>query len=172
MSREEQHRLNFRDAMASLPAAVNIVTTQGSAGRCGITATAVCSVTDTPPTLLVCINNRSAMVPVFEQNGKMCVNVLNHQQEEMARHFAGMTELSMEQRFTLDGWRGGALQQPILQQALASLEGEIQQIQTIGTHRVYLLEIKHITLASEGQGLIYFKRQFHATPHQQHAVTA
>jgi flavin reductase (NADH) len=172
MSREEQHRLNFRDAMASLPAAVNIVTTQGSTGRCGITATAVCSVTDTPPTLLVCINNRSAMVPVFEQNGKMCVNVLNHQQEEMARHFAGMTELSMDQRFTLDGWREGALQQPILQQALASLEGEIQQIQSIGTHRVYLLEIKNITLASEGQGLIYFKRQFHATPQHQHEVTA
>ncbi|MCZ4060922.1 4-hydroxyphenylacetate 3-monooxygenase, reductase component [Pantoea sp. LMR881] len=172
MSREEEHRLKFRDAMASLPAAVNIVTTQGSAGRCGITATAVCSVTDTPPTLLVCINNRSAMVPVFEQNGKMCVNVLNHQQEDMARHFAGMTELSMEQRFTLEGWREGALQQPILQQALASLEGEIQQIQSIGTHRVYLLEIKNITLASEGQGLIYFKRQFHATPQHQHEVTA
>jgi flavin reductase (NADH) len=171
MSSEEQHRLNFRDAMASLPASVNIITTQGSAGRCGITATAVCSVTDTPPTLLVCINNRSAMVPVFEQNGKMCVNVLNHQQEEMARHFAGMTELSMDQRFTLDGWREGVLQQPILQQALASLEGDIQQIQSIGTHRVYLLEVKNITLASEGQGLIYFKRQFHATPHQQE-VTA
>ncbi|WP_017349087.1 4-hydroxyphenylacetate 3-monooxygenase, reductase component [Pantoea sp. A4] len=165
MSTQEQHRLNFRDAMASLPASVNIVTTQGRAGRCGITATAVCSVTDTPPTLLVCINNRSAMVPVFEENGRMCVNVLNHQQEEMARHFAGMTELTMEQRFTLDGWREGTLQQPILQQALASLEGEIQQIQTIGTHRVYLLEVKQITLASEGQGLIYFKREFHATPH-------
>ena len=171
MSGEKQHTLNFRHAMASVPASVNIIPTQGSTGRCGISAAALCSVTDTPPTLLVCINNRSAMVPVFEQNGKMCVNVLNHQQEEMARHFAGMTELSMDQRFTLDGWREGALQQPILQQALASLEGDIHQIQSIGTHRVYLLEVKNITLASEGQGLIYFKRQFHATPHQQE-VTA
>lgn len=166
MSHEEKHRLAFRDAMASLPAAVNIITTQGSAGRCGITATAVCSVTDTPPTLMVCINNRSAMVPVFEQNGKMCVNVLNHQQEEMARHFAGMTELSMDKRFSLDGWREGALEQPILHQALASLEGDIQQIQSIGTHRVYLLEIKNITLSNDGHGLIYFKRQFHSTPHE------
>lgn len=171
MSHEEQHRLRFRDAMASLPASVNIVTTQGAAGRCGITATAVCSVTDTPPTLLVCINSRSAMNPVFEQNGKMCVNVLNHQQEEMARHFAGMTELTMEQRFLLDGWRDGALQQPMLDQALASLEGEIQQIQTIGTHRVYLLEIKQISLAEEGHGLIYFKRRFHPTPHDEALLT-
>lgn len=162
----EQHRLRFRDAMASLPAAVNIVTTQGKAGRCGITATAVCSVTDTPPTVLVCINSRSAMNPVFAENGRMCVNVLNDQQEEMARHFAGMTELTMEQRFTLEGWRDGALQQPILHRALVSLEGEIQQVQTIGTHQVYMLEIKDIVLTQEGQGLIYFKRQFHATPQQ------
>ncbi|MDL4915870.1 MAG: 4-hydroxyphenylacetate 3-monooxygenase, reductase component [Enterobacterales bacterium endosymbiont of Blomia tropicalis] len=172
MSHEDQHRLRFRDAMASLPAAVNIVTTEGIAGRCGITATAVCSVTDTPPTLLVCVNRKSAMNPVFEQNGRMCVNVLNHQQEEMARHFAGMTELTMEQRFTLEGWRDGVLRQPILQRALASLEGEIQQIQTIGTHQLYLLEIKHITLADEGHGLIYFKRQFHATFHEAQATTA
>ena len=45
----DEQRLRFRDAMASLSAAVNVVTTEGEAGRCGITATAVCSVTDTPP---------------------------------------------------------------------------------------------------------------------------
>lgn len=37
----DEQRLRFRDAMASLAAAVNIVTTAGHAGRCGITATAV-----------------------------------------------------------------------------------------------------------------------------------
>lgn len=44
---------DFRDAMARLGSAVNIITTDGPAGRAGFTASAVCSVTDTPPTLLV-----------------------------------------------------------------------------------------------------------------------
>ncbi len=35
----DEQRLRFRDAMASLSAAVNVVTTAGEAGRCGITAT-------------------------------------------------------------------------------------------------------------------------------------
>ena len=74
-----EQRLRFRDAMASLSAAVNIITTEGDAGRCGITATAVCPVTDTPPSLMVCINANSAMNPVFQGNGKLCVNVLNHE---------------------------------------------------------------------------------------------
>ncbi len=52
----DEQCLRFRDAMASLSAAVNVVTTAGEAGRCGITATAVCSVTDTPPSVMVCIN--------------------------------------------------------------------------------------------------------------------
>ena len=60
----DEQRLRFRDAMASLSAAVNVVTTAGEAGRCGITATAVCSVTDTPPSVMVCINANSAMNPV------------------------------------------------------------------------------------------------------------
>ncbi len=48
-------KASFRDAMAHVGAAVNIITTDGPAGRAGFTASAVCSVTDTPPTLLVCL---------------------------------------------------------------------------------------------------------------------
>lgn len=158
---QEQQRLSFRDAMAHLSAAVNIVTTDGEAGCCGITATAVCSVTDTPPSVMVCINANSAMNPVFQGNGKLCINVLNHEQEIMARHFAGMTGMAMEDRFALSCWSCGPLGQPQLKGSLASLEGEISQVQTIGTHLVYLVEIKDITLNQEGHGLIYFKRRFH-----------
>ncbi|MCE6963871.1 4-hydroxyphenylacetate 3-monooxygenase reductase subunit [Enterobacter sp. MW07] len=157
----DEQRLRFRDAMASLSAAVNIVTTEGEAGRCGITATAVCSVTDTPPSVMVCLNVNSAMNPVFQGNGKLCINVLNHEQELMARHFAGMTGMAMEERFSLSCWQKGLLGQPLLKRALASLEGEISQVQTIGTHLVYLVAIKNIVLAEEGHGLIYFKRRFH-----------
>lgn len=84
MQHDEQ-RLRFRDAMASLSAAVNVITTDGDAGRCGITATAVCSVTDTPPSVMVCLNANSAMNPVFQGNGKLCINVLNHEQEIMGK---------------------------------------------------------------------------------------
>ena len=78
----------------------------------------------------------------------------------MARHFAGMTGVTMEERFALSGWQQGALGQSVLKGSLASLEGEISQVQTIGTHLVYLVEIRNITLSPQGHGLIYFKRRF------------
>jgi hypothetical protein len=60
------HRL-FRDGMARLAAQVHIVTSDGPAGRAGVTATAICPVTDKPPTLLVCLNQCARSVRAGER---------------------------------------------------------------------------------------------------------
>ena len=43
----------------------------------------------------------------------------------------------------------GPLAQPVLKGSLASLEGEIRDVQAIGTHLVYLVEIKNIILVQK-----------------------
>ncbi len=118
---------------------------------------------------MVCINANSAMNPVFQGNGRLCINVLNHEQELMARHFAGMTGMAMEERFHQPCWQNGPLGQPVLNGALAGLEGEISEVQTIGTHLVYLVAIKNIILSQDGHGLIYFKRRFHPVLFNRHS---
>lgn len=72
-------RLRFRDAIAGLSAAINVVITAGKAGRCGITTTAVCLMMNIPPSVVVCINTDSTMNPILQGNGKLCINVLNHE---------------------------------------------------------------------------------------------
>lgn len=158
----DSKRGDFRNAMARLGAAVNIITSNGQGGRCGITATAVCSVTDTPPTLLVCINRSSAMNSVFKANGKLCVNVLSADQEALARDFAGMTGVSMEDRFAQPCWTEPGHGQPMLENALANLQGRITRADELGTHTVMIVELDHIGLHAEGgDGLVYFSRLFH-----------
>ena len=71
--------------MARLGAAVHVVTTAGPAGRHGFTASAVTSVTDDPPTLLVCQNRASDANPAFKANGVLCVNTLAAAQEHLRR---------------------------------------------------------------------------------------
>ncbi|MET3857779.1 flavin reductase (DIM6/NTAB) family NADH-FMN oxidoreductase RutF [Rhizobium sp. OAE497] len=78
----------YRDAMAGLAAAVNIITSNGEAGLAGCTVSAVCSVTDEPPTLLVCINRSSANNEIIRKNGNLCVNVLSAEQKTVAMQFA------------------------------------------------------------------------------------
>jgi flavin reductase (NADH) len=157
-------RQQFRQAMAHLGAAVNVITTAGAHGRCGITASAVCSVTDAPPTLLVCLNRSSAMHAVFDGNRHVCVNVLPASLESIARHFAGMTGLSMEERFRLPVWDEGENGVPVLRGALASLQGMIVEAKDVGSHAVMFVETTDIRVRSDGDSLIYFDRNFHRVP--------
>src|SRR5206468_12529153 len=66
----------FREAMSQLGAAVHVVTTAGPAGMAGFTATAVCSVSDQPATLLVCLNRRSQVTPILATNRVACGHAL------------------------------------------------------------------------------------------------
>src|ERR1041384_3603875 len=85
----------FREAMSQLGAAVHVVTTAGPAGRAGFTATAVCSVSDQPATLLVCLNRRSQVTPILDTNRVLCVNTLRAGSDILADVFAGRTGVPM-----------------------------------------------------------------------------
>jgi flavin reductase (NADH) len=160
-----QQQIDFRNAMAQLPAAVNIITTNGPGGRCGITASAVCSVTDSPPTVLVCVNRGSATHDVFRTNGHLCVNVLCGEQEELARHFAGMTQVPMAERFAWDLWDAGDTGVPVLRDALVQLEGRISECKEVGSHSVMFVELSKVGVRGAGDSLVYFNRLFHRIEH-------
>lgn len=66
---------DFRHAMASCAAGVHVITTDGAAGRYGITMTAVSSITDEPPTVMLCINRSAAIIPILQTNRDLCINV-------------------------------------------------------------------------------------------------
>ncbi|RYY93418.1 MAG: hypothetical protein EOO24_26860, partial [Comamonadaceae bacterium] len=83
----------FRDAMAQVGAAVHVVTTDGPAGRAGFTASAVCSLSDTPPMVLVCLNRQASVHDAFDRNGVLCVNTLAAGHESLAMLFGGRTPM-------------------------------------------------------------------------------
>ena len=155
-------RQEFRDAMARLGAAVNIITTGGPAGRGGFTASAVCSVTDDPPTLLVCMNRNASSAPAMKANGTVCVNTLGAAHRDISGIFAGQTGCTMEERFAAGAWTRLETGAPVLQGAAASFDCRITEIIEKGTHLVVFAEVVAI-LQGTGQpaGLIYFGRDYH-----------
>lgn len=157
----DPRQLEFRQAMANLAAAVHVVTTDGPHGRLGITVSAACSVTDAPPTILVCINRGSAAHDVFSANGRLALNVLAGDQEDLARHFSGQTKVPMADRFAWDVWEdlGGI---PTLRDARVALTGRITSTLERGTHSVFFVEIEGIRFRADAQALVYDSRAFHA----------
>ena len=81
-------------------------------GKAGATATAVCSVSDAPPTLLVCLNRRSQTNPAVVENGVFCVNTLGDGGAEIADMFAGRTGVTGSDRFTSGEWTDALDRQP------------------------------------------------------------
>ncbi|HEP8861203.1 TPA: flavin reductase [Pseudomonas aeruginosa] len=161
----------FREAMSLLGAAVNVITSDGPAGRVGFTASAVCSVTDQPPTMLVCVNRSSFSHSCLVKNGTLCINVLMAQQEETSALFANR-ELSSDDRFARTPWRVLSTGAPALDGALVNLDGIIADMYDVGTHSIFIVKIKQICISSEPQqgGLVYFNRSYQALPRQRNEM--
>jgi flavin reductase len=156
----------FRDAMARLGAAVNIITSDSPAGRSGCTASAVCSVTDDPPTLLLCLNRSSDNNTIFKRNGVVCVNTLASGHENLSGVFAGATGATMEGRFAAANWTTLATGAPVLTDATVAFDCRITQSVEVGTHTVFCCEVEAIALGDVHEGLIYFGRAYHRLIHR------
>jgi len=158
---------SFRDAMSLLSTAVNVVTTAGAAGIHGFTASAVCSVSDSPPTLLVCMNQTARSHPHFTENKTLCVNVLGAQHEQISHAFA--SKLCSDERFIHGAWYTLTTGAPVLDDALVSFDCEIEQVQTVGTHSVFMCRVVAIGQTDRhaeggdgsGESLVYFNRRYH-----------
>lgn len=153
------NKADFRTAMSRLGAAVNIITTDGPGGRAGFTASAVCSVTDEPPSLLVCLNRNASVYEMFKRNGVLCVNVLGAGHQDISNLFGGKTP--MDQRFASASWSHGLSGSPVLEEASVSFDCRLSQITEVGTHDVLICEVLSITISDRAQSLIYFNRQYH-----------
>ena len=162
---------DFKNAMALLTTAVNVITTEGPSGCHGFTASAVCSVTDTPPTLLVCMNQSSRSHAYFVENKVLSVNVLGAQHETISNAFA--SRLSSEERFEQGSWTQLTTGAPILEDALVSFDCEIEDIQQVGTHSIFMCRVVAINHGEQQDGqeesLVYFNRAYHQVGQMQFA---
>ncbi|QKV93060.1 flavin reductase family protein [Streptomyces sp. NA02950] len=79
----------FRDAFASLPTSVAVITTTDSQGTPkGLTSNAVCAVSMDPPLLLICVDKSSRTLPALQQANGFVVNFLSESAEHVSRQFA------------------------------------------------------------------------------------
>ena len=151
----------FRNAMSLLSTAVSIITTDGKAGKHGFTASAVCSVTDNPPTLLVCMNQSSRSHAHFIENHVLAVNVLGAQHENISSAFAS-SKLDSTARFKLGSWKALETGSPILQDAMVGFDCQIVNIQPVGTHSIFMCRVLSAETSQHDHSLIYFNRTYHS----------
>lgn len=146
---------DFRTAMRELAAGVTIITAGRGAGRRGLTATAVCSVSADPPTLLVCINRSTDGHAAILEGGAFCVNVVGAEHRWLAERFAGRDGVRGAERFDHGEWRSLATGAPVLADAIAAFDCRVVQAVDGGTHTVFLGTVAATTASPERAALLY-----------------
>src|SRR5262247_1184979 len=150
----------FREAMSRLGAAVHVVTTAGPGGKTGATATAVCSVSDAPPTLLMCLNRRSQTNPAVVENGVFCVSTLGDGGAEIADIFAGRTGITGGDRFVRGDWLTLSTGSPVLASAVIAFDCRIVEVRSVGSHNVFFGAVETVRLGPNGPALVYHDRAY------------
>jgi flavin reductase (DIM6/NTAB) family NADH-FMN oxidoreductase RutF len=150
----EQYKLGMR----SLAHAVNVITAAHDGRRYGMTATAVCSATAEPPTVLVCLNKNSATHAGVLRSKAFCVNVLRAEDSEVSNHFSGAQ--SGEGRFKAREWSRLATGSPVLVDALVSFDCRVVKKLAHGTHTIFLGQVEQVLFGKKGRPLLYSGGQY------------
>jgi flavin reductase (DIM6/NTAB) family NADH-FMN oxidoreductase RutF len=148
----------FKAGMRALAGAVNIIGSAHAGHRYGMTATAVCSATADPPTVLVCINKLAATHGAIAKSKAFCVNVLRAEDWDLSTAFSGAQ--SGESRFKSRDWTRLATGSPVLIDALVSFDCRVVKTLAHGTHTIFLGQVEQVVLGKKGKPLVYSEGQY------------
>lgn len=139
----------FKAAMRCLAAHVCLITTRSLDGAPGgLTATAVCSVSADPPTLLACVNRNSASFRAIQASGIFAVNVLALESRHLADRFA--SPIPAEEKFTEGSWLQASTGAPVLRNALVSFDCRVASAVDVGTHGILFGAIEAVQIQGSG----------------------
>ncbi|GGF48296.1 oxidoreductase [Azorhizobium oxalatiphilum] len=150
----------YRAAMRHLAGAVSVFTTGTAPARTGLTASSLTSFAVDPPTLLICINKASSVRDGLLAGAPFVVNVLADGQREVAERFAGMKGLHGEERFADGRWGQLVTGAPVLEDALASFDCELEEVIERHSHMIVLGRVVATRLSEQARPLLYWARGF------------
>ncbi len=155
---------SFSLTMSRFAAAVTIVTVRFCDEIHGMTATAVCSVSRIPPLLLVCVAKSTRTHELIERSRIFAVNLLHHEQREMAERFAGRS--SHEPDRFLNVLYGHAITgAPILDDGLGYYDCEVVSAYCGGDHTIFVGQVVASGRGCVGRPLIYHEGSYCAVPY-------
>lgn len=148
--------VSMKLGMRRLASGVCVVSTKLESGqRFAMTVSSVTSVSDSPASLLVCINQLvSQQGHLATKGSQFAVNVLSAHHQDVSNICAGRNP--SKDRFDVGAWVTHESGIPVLQDAQAVFICQTDQVMTYGTHKIVVAEIFEVLLG-EGptQPLLY-----------------
>lgn len=157
---------NFKQAMRQCAGAVALVTVGAEHGkRTGLTVTSACSLSDNPPSLIVCVNRNASAHARIREEGAFAINFLHEEHAALALTFSGQKGVNGDDRFAFGEWRTAATGAPVLKDAVAAFDCVLAQEFETRTHSVFVGEVRAVSHSAQAAPLVYLRSSFH-TPRE------
>jgi flavin reductase (DIM6/NTAB) family NADH-FMN oxidoreductase RutF len=145
----------FRTALSRFASGVTVVTVGSDGTLHGMTASSFASVSLEPPRVLVCLDKSSRTRALLSDT--FAVNILNAEQEDVARAFAH----AGDKPFGSLSHELGASGAPLIHGALAWIECATSSIVDGGDHDIVIGDVTDCS-SVEGSPVVYFARDYHS----------
>jgi flavin reductase (DIM6/NTAB) family NADH-FMN oxidoreductase RutF len=124
----------FKLVMRNIASSVAVITVEHEGRKHGMTATAVCSVSSAPPTILIVVNRSARSHSVISQARRFTVNILAAHQAKLGGRFSE----KHPSPFDGVGHRAGICGGPVLEDAAAYVECETEAEIQAGSHTIFI----------------------------------
>jgi flavin reductase ActVB len=151
---------DFREAMRRLAASVVMVTTWMDERPWGLTVSACCSVSMTPPSLLVSVGESTATAELIGRERRFGVSILGQGQSEVAKFGARPRQPKFVSQFC-DPEGDDRCFTPVVGGAVAHVDCRCTQEMAAADHRLFIGEVQRVVLHPEERPLIYYASDFH-----------
>jgi flavin reductase (DIM6/NTAB) family NADH-FMN oxidoreductase RutF len=158
-ARNMSERDDFRHAMRELAGGVSVVTTGTGLDRTGCTVTSFSSLSMDPPSVIVCINRGSSTLKAIRENGAFGVSQLSAGQQSVARAFAD-NKLYGAERFSFGDWKSLVTGSPLLCDALAFTDCELEDVIDKHTHSIVIGRVVAARSHELGAALVHWRGKF------------
>ncbi len=151
----------MRQGMRRLASGVSVITGRNNEGhRSAMTASSVTSVSDDPPSLLVCVHQESYLGTAIKETASFAVNLLSSAQQEISVRCATPDEEL--DRFALGNWvLNDKHQLYVLEDAQAVFLCELKREMVYGTHFIFVGDILSVQIAQqEVDPLVYLNGNY------------
>lgn len=150
---------DFKAAMRALPAGITALTTANGDEVAGMIVSSLTSISADPPMVGFFVHRDSSLYGPLQQSGRFVANVLGEAHARIISSFLG--EPQGRARFQTGSWAESDLRQPVLQDALASLECDVVCTQALGTHHLVVGKIRKAS-RGEANPVVHFNAATHS----------
>lgn len=147
-----------RAALATLARPIAVVSVFSEGQALGMTATAVSEVSLDPPSMLVCVNKRSSLLPHLTPGAPFALSMLSDGHEDVSRACGGAVPAA--DRFAVGRWTLSDHEPPLLADALASFVLTVDKTLEHGSHVIIVGRIERVAHRADAGPLLYHSRGY------------